>query len=1083
MVTPPGKKMASDAIATSNWISRPSIRWEALPSSSGGCYWNQDVIDAMRASTSSDDGCPPNQLSYKCLIFTASLVVQELRQELRKVVGSTNMDELQEDQDVLGIPIAVAIPEGPLLPLATLVIHALNDPARIHPNSPASASFSAILVPVEPSEAKRRNLDILRDVLPSKILAVPGKDMNRLKSIVTDLPEIFEPRISSGGLYTQATPELVDFQDLVLTVLRKSRSTKLADRFDSLWSDSRLNTVHIQTLVSTCSDFLWRCSNGEIFTAVSFLDQNGINALEPASPPRISHIVFTSGTTGRPKGCISSIRSLQQYITAKNEAHSIDEASTVLLASALSFDPCLSDILATFHAKAVLAIAPRADLLGQLSAVVRDLKVTHVLCTPTLWSLVNAGSAHPYRDFPHLQAIALGGEPIPQPIRRAWARTKKNEPANEDRCRLFATYGVTEACVYQTCGEVIVSDDTGRGQLVGRPLRGMSVRICEESNQDSLLDVAPGHPGEVVLLGEQCDEFTGYLKRPELRHKFQSEQSEAGGPLKYHYRTGDRGTLDTADGTLRIIGRIIGEEGMVKINGVRVELGEIESALIDDVEDATGYSSLVMNCCSKYISGASHGSRSEIQAFCVLSHASLAELGINWDEDAGILITGGPLLELLRARCARRVKAACMPTTFVIIPRVPLSPTGKRDRDGLPSLEECVPLNREDQASSQTLKEYGSAGAFVAENVIDCLNLQPAQEIMVTTSVSFSMLGGDSLAATRITRALYAHHHQVENSRFLGGAFGKLDGHFDVVHLLGAKTLGDYVDMLDNNNIGGRRRGGDSNNDVVSTEMMQLEEEEEEAKSGETDCQSRLYDALLQATTIGHFSVALALLDVGTDPNFGAHGGRLGKVTDRHQQKALFRSSPLHLACLKGHPKLIKKLLKRGAKSNSPDASGMYPLHLAASGMDGESSRESEDLRRLACVEALLAAGVPRTMRGGNKQSVLHAAARAGHSRLLRQVMMEWKEECGDENDANRFFQSRDRWFRTPVHWAVLNGRVDALRILLEMGCSPCPPRPKANRRSSAAVESPMELCDRVYGIETMGTGAEIRNLLLASSR
>lgn len=66
-----------------------------------------------------------------------------------------------------------------------------------------------------------------------------------------------------------------------------------------------------------------------------------------------------------------------------------------------------------------------------------------------------------------------------------------------------------------------------------------------------------------------------------------------------------------------------------------------------------------------------------------------------------------------------------------------------------------------------------------------------------------------------------------------------------------------------------------------------------------------------------------------------------------------------------------------------------------------------------------------------------------------------------------------------PIHWTLLNGRVEALRILLDMGCDPSPSRIKVNKRSSAAVELPIEMCDRLYGAASDGSkGAEIRHLL-----
>jgi len=77
-----------------------------------------------------------------------------------------------------------------------------------------------------------------------------------------------------------------------------------------------------------------------------------------------------------------------------------------------------------------------------------------------------------------------------------------------------------------------------------------------------------------------------------------------------------------------------------------------------------------------------------------------------------------------------------------------------------------------------------------------------------------------------------------------------------------------------------------------------------------------------------------------------------------------------------------------------------------------------------------------------------------------------------------------DRWFRTPVHWAVLNGRVGALQILLEEGLSANPPSPSgrgAKNRSSVTIESPLEICNRLLAADSEEDMAMVRQLLLHS--
>ena len=1055
-------------VVVPDWANRPAIVWDsdnhAVPvngdednKNPNGCdknYWNEELFSSLitttttttttKTTTHGNDeigrSCSCSTMSYRSLVSTAALLVVELRQSLLSMVDGLQLSssfEHDDDDDVttrIGIPLAVGIPEGPLLPLAVLVVHALNHPLPIRrirrqngndddDVDDASSSCFAILVPLEPSEPKDRNRHILKDVLPSKIFAVPGSDTNRLRDIVDSVPSSLSSGVvSEEGLYRPESLELVDFQELVQKVVhtaaveQQQQRTILA-KLETVWEREDCRDLDLQTLINMCADLL----SDDLQSGTESLDFEPYNCSksnDDDSTRRMSHIVYTSGTTGMPKGCISSIQSLQHYLRVKNEVYAISEDATVLLASALSFDPCLSDVLATLQARATLAIAPRTSLLGNLSTVIQTLRVTHILCTPTLFGLLEGSGPE---AFPSLRVVALGGEPIPKQLRHRWARKKDNKEMEQTKpgCRLYATYGVTEACVYQTCGEVF-AEDPRRGQYVGPPFPGLGVRICREDMQDALLDVAPGETGEVILYGAQLDEVTSYLRRPALFHKFLSEpKSNSDETLNYHYRTGDRGVLDSADGTLRILGRIVGEEGMVKVNGVRVELGEIEAALIDDLEMESPKSDpVVVNCLAKVVKddGSSTLNRSEIHAYCVLSDTALRELGIQSRgafPKPGIFVGGGPTLALLQRRCMEKVKAACLPKAFVIIPSLPLSPTGKKDRNGLPDLNNCKPLYQSDH-EAMPLAKYGTAGAIVAENIIECLNLQPAQEAMLTSSVTFTMLGGDSLAATRITRALYAAHNRVHNTRHLGGEFGKLDGVFDVVHLLRSRTLGEYVDMLDNNGICASDVESEGTVGVVDAKTHAEHEDFGEMPDTDGDGQAVLYNALLQAATLGQSTIAVGLLQANADPNYGLHGRRLGKVKGgRIEQKSVFRSSPMHLACLKGDDTLVRKLLEKNSNFKSPDASGLYPLHLASSGIDDEESGTNEDLRRLECVKLLLEAGAPLAMRDGNKQSILHSAARAGHCRLLTYAMSLWKERNSHQPPSKHFFNWRDRWLRT----------------------------------------------------------------------
>ena len=167
-------------------------------------------------------------------------------------------------------------------------------------------------------------------------------------------------------------------------------------------------------------------------------------------------------------------------------------------------------------------------------------------------------------------------------------------------------------------------------------------------------------------------------------------------------------------------------------------------------------------------------------------------------------------------------------------------------------------------------------------------------------------------------RGLYALHHGILNSRNIGGPSGTIIGPFATQHLLRSTTLGAYVDFLDSAldnppaNEAGENDGiiqdGNGNNKCESSVCSDHHEKETSADP--------LYESLVLAIMLGYATVASALLDLGVDPNGMVtsieNQGRLGKIKDRKQQRSLFKSNPLHLACSRGDPFLVGKLLSKG---------------------------------------------------------------------------------------------------------------------------------------------------------------------------
>jgi acyl-CoA synthetase (AMP-forming)/AMP-acid ligase II len=932
--------------------------------------------------------------------------------------------------------VAVAIPEGPYLAISILSIFVLNlcgggggGGGDGNTKEASAAAYCPIILPLDPEEGNDRLLYMFKDAQPSIVLYATNEDYEKLKKCCGCVNN------NDHGSSTSSTSRTRFYNVRHLLQEHVSMDQQLST------IRSFCNTLLDTTLAS------WTVSPPSSSSSSTITKQSQSQSNHP------SHIVYTSGTTGNPKGCTSSISALVHYIQVKNQSHHVSYTSNVFLASALPFDPCLSDIIATWSAFATLSMPCREDMKSgeDLGRLLRELDVTHVLCTPSLWSgvhgVVGEEEGKERRDgegaagggaggrggvLGKLEVVALGGECISRRVRQWWGRRKMMKKRNMmeeemegvvggfdegGKLRLLSTYGVTEACVYQTIGEVFADDEESdeeeehgmglvlekKGHDIGLPMDGMEVLVWRESKEEedgnvvdwesscSELVVPHGTAGELVLKGRQLDEFSGYLNMPEAsRQKFLLINGEV------YYRTGDRGYIHPRSGHLYILGRIGGEEGMVKINGIRVELGEIEHSIMDpvDVSSEVVAPPVVIGCIVTVLVVDDEGHKKLI-AYCVLSDQCLQEIGVTSfpHNGGGIICSSGPLLTLLRARCKEKVRKGCVPSNFVLIKRIPLTRTGKINRGALPAIETCLTL---DEAVSRGgkpqvhLSDYGRCGNFVANELATCLNLHESQRRMITTTANFAMLGGDSLAATRIVRALYASHHGLQNARSLGGAFGIFDGVFNASNLIRSNSLGEYIDLLDSSGV------------LSSVPAEQFHSKDISSRTITKTEENHLYDALIQAITMNQSTIAVSLLLHGANPNLEEHGQRLGNTSGRLEQRDTFHSNPLHLACVKGDLRVVRALLMVGhCNCKSPDSSGTYPIHLACSGLgDGiamDSSteyNEHEDRQRLECVKLLLDLGkVPLPMKNSSKQSVLHCAARGGYCILLDYLLTRWNAD------------------------------------------------------------------------------------------
>ena len=164
--------------------------------------------------------------------------------------------------------------------------------------------------------------------------------------------------------------------------------------------------------------------------------------------------------------------------------------------------------------------------------------------------------------------------------------------------------------------------------------------------------------------------------------------------------------------------------------------------------------------------------------------------------------------------------------------------------------------------------------------------------------------------------------------------------------------------------------------------------------------------------------------------------------------------SPLYAAAAAGDAASLRLLLAAGANVRLPCVRGAMAAHAAARAADGGE-----------CLALLLKAGAPLMAKDGNKQTILHHAARAGSEGAMAAALHHWA--CGArayDSKKGGTYDWRDRWHRTAVHWAVLNGHTAVVRQLAAAGAALAPTvlHASAQRRStSLQYETPLQIARR----------------------
>ena len=276
------------------------------------------------------------------------------------------------------------------------------------------------------------------------------------------------------------------------------------------------------------------------------------------------YIVYTSGSTGRPKGIMQTHAGLCQYVEWQGRQFGIAPGKRIAQWASITYDAAYAEIFGALCCGATLCMTgalvrsePQA-----VTAWLRDEQISLLITVPSFARQILQILQTERREL-HLEALLLAGEALPVSLAEAWLKQFPQGP------QLYNLYGPTES-VLATYHHVTESDLTRPSIPVGRAIDGRHILIIDEQGKLSPL----GGTGEIYLRSPYLSR--GYLAQPEQTAKAFVQNPLQDEHRELVYRTGDLGRW-TSDGTIELLGR---KDNQIKMRGMRVELEEIEAALL-----------------------------------------------------------------------------------------------------------------------------------------------------------------------------------------------------------------------------------------------------------------------------------------------------------------------------------------------------------------------------------------------------------------------------------------------------------------------------------------------------------------------
>jgi len=426
------------------------------------------------------------------------------------------------------------------------------------------------------------------------------------------------------------------------------------------------------------------------------------------SPGNLAYVIYTSGTTGTPRGVMIVHKELVTRILAMVETYKLNASDRMLQFISLSFDASVEEIFPILTAGGILILCqkPSESLVTELLLECEQLNVTLLHMPAAYWhQMVDELSSLRQNVPASVKTTIVGGESPSIKRLVTWSLLAKHPT------KFINVYGPTEATITSTYYEIwlepaIVSNL--KNVPIGRPLANTEVHVLDADLQP----VPIGVPGELYIGAAGL--ARGYLGRPELTAEKFIPHPFSTLPGARLYKTGDLARY-LPDGNIEFLGRV---DHQVKMRGYRIELGEIESVLAQ--HPAVRQAVVVIR---EEKSGIKY-----LIAYVVLHQEHKTSVSI------------------LQSYISQRLPNYMLPSAFVLLDKLPLTPHGKIDRRALPAPEKTRPALQSNFIAARTPLEEQICATWTQVLGIKQIGIHD----------NFFELGGHSLLAMQVLSQLRA---------------------------------------------------------------------------------------------------------------------------------------------------------------------------------------------------------------------------------------------------------------------------------------------------------------------------------------